>query len=98
MNVVAFHPEAQMELVEAAEFYDARSPGLGARFLDEVNQGLGKIAEAPERWPRSSDLIRRHLLSAFPYGLLYMHEDGQIVVVAVMHLHRRPDYWLGRIR
>ena len=29
----------------------------------------------------------------FPYGLLYRLLEWEIVVLAVMHLHRKPDYW-----
>jgi hypothetical protein len=27
-----FHPEAELELIEAADFYDREIPGLGERF------------------------------------------------------------------
>jgi hypothetical protein len=41
--------------------------------------------------------FRRKLLSRFPYGLLYhCPEPDWIKVVAVMHLHRKPDYWRDR--
>ena len=43
-----FHESAELELNEAADFYDLRSPGLGSDFLDEVERGLGHIAEHPE--------------------------------------------------
>jgi len=33
----------------------------------------------------------------FPYGILYSLLDQDIVVVAVMHLHRKPDYWEKRV-
>lgn len=30
--------------------------------------------------------------------VLYRDTQDEIVIVAVMHLHRRPNYWLKRIR
>jgi hypothetical protein len=37
------------------------------------------------------------LLKQFPYGLVYHQpESDWIEVVAVMHLHREPDYWRRR--
>ncbi|MEZ4585313.1 MAG: hypothetical protein R2909_02810 [Gemmatimonadales bacterium] len=35
-----FHPLAARELVEDAEFYEARAKGLGARFLDAVERAV----------------------------------------------------------
>ena len=31
-----FHPEAELELIEAAAFYELEVPGLGERFAIEV--------------------------------------------------------------
>ncbi len=33
------------------------------------------------------------LLHKFPYKLLYALEHDHIVVIAVAHQHRKPDYW-----
>ena len=41
--------------------------------------------------------MRRRMLNRFPYGLLYAVEADRIIVVAVMHLHRRPGYWKDRL-
>jgi len=27
----------------------------------------------------------------FPYGIIYTVEDGTVLVISVMHLHRHPD-------
>jgi plasmid stabilization system protein ParE len=41
--------------------------------------------------------MRKRLVHRFPYALLYRVEPAEVVIVAVMHQRRRPDYWLGRI-
>lgn len=44
--------------------------------------------------PEISPGFRRVLVPRFPYGLIYRVADEKtIYVLAVMHLHRRPDYW-----
>jgi plasmid stabilization system protein ParE len=48
---VCFHPAAQRELDEAAEFYDAEGIGLGAAFLDEAEHALKQIRDFPESSP-----------------------------------------------
>ena len=29
----------------------------------------------------------------FPYGIIYAVENGEVLVISVMHLHRHPDSW-----
>jgi hypothetical protein len=41
--------------------------------------------------------IRRALVHRFPYGVLYAEEENRIWIVAVMNLHRQPDYWRERL-
>ncbi len=96
MKNVAFHPEAEAELLAAAKFYEAHAPKLGVSFLDEVERALAGIAEAPDRWPVLTSKARRYLLRRFPFAIVYAVTADVIVVLAVMHLHRRPNYWRER--
>jgi len=41
--------------------------------------------------------IRRCLFARFPYSLIYGVEEQTIVVIAVAHSHRVPDYWMDRL-
>jgi len=97
MKTIDFHPEARAELLDAAEFYESRSPGLGGRFLDDVERGLTASSESPQTWPVLSGEIRRYLLRPFPYGLLFRDSTPQVLILAVMHLHREPGYWKARL-
>jgi cytochrome P450 len=83
---------------EAAQFYDAQQSGLGSQFLDAVERAVQGIEENPRRWPPLSRQIRRRLVDRFPYGILYRIGKNEIVIVAVMHLHRHPRYWAGRLK
>jgi hypothetical protein len=40
--------------------------------------------------------VRRCLVRVFPYGVLFRVHPEQIVIVAIMHLHRDPGYWKER--
>jgi len=42
-----FHAEALAELQSAAEYYESRQVGLGARFLDLVDEALERIERDP---------------------------------------------------
>jgi hypothetical protein len=98
--IVELEKDAEHEMQEAARYYEGHQAGLGSDFLDEVEFGLGRITAAAERYAyyRGSKIVRSVRLDRFPYRLLFVLEDRRAVVVAVMHLHRRPDYWKRRVR
>ena len=85
-------------MVAAAQYYETRSHGLGADFLDEVQRGVETISSNPRTAPVVRENIRRRLLKRFPFGILYAIEPDTVVIVAVMHLRRRPGYWEGRVK
>ena len=67
---VAFHEAADLELAEAAAFYERECPGLGAAFLDEVQTALTALAQFPEGSPLLRGRLRRKVLLRFPYALM----------------------------
>lgn len=96
MKTVKFHASAEAEMIEAAAYYEAQQPGLGRRFLVAVQNAVNRVAANPHLYPIVDLDVRRCLTKTFPYGILFReHADG-FVVMAVMHLHRDPDYWKNR--
>jgi plasmid stabilization system protein ParE len=93
----AFHPEARLEYIDAAAFYESRRPGLGAAFSREIEATIDRILEAPERCRVIEQDVRRCLTHTFPYGILYTVEDDSILIVAIAHGSRKPGYWNQRI-
>ncbi|MGI9167057.1 MAG: hypothetical protein ACR2G5_11860 [Pyrinomonadaceae bacterium] len=51
----------------------------------------------PEAWAIHIGDTRRCLLHRFPYGVVYLMVPQGIEIVAVTHLHRKPDYWRDRV-
>jgi len=88
---------AQIELDEAIEYYIYEVPGLGDAFLSEVLNALNRIGEFPKAWHSCSTQARRCQTRRFPYGIIYQIREQEILVVAVAHLHRKPDHWQDRI-
>jgi toxin ParE1/3/4 len=93
---IGYHEAAEIELSEAAAFYERECPGLGGVFLDEVQTALTAIAQFPEGSPLLRGRIRRKVLLRFPYFLMYSLHAGQLRILAVAHEKRRPFYWRGR--
>lgn len=95
---VRFLAEAETELDEAFAYYETQAPGFGSRFVTEVAAAVKLIRDHPKAWTKLGHRTRRCQLKRFPYGLIYAELPEEIVVISVMHLHRRPAYWKGRLR
>ena len=91
-------PEAQAEIEDAAEWYEQARRGLATEFLREIDAGLERVVESPKAWHALSSRLRRYRLDRFPYGIIYQLRKEEILVIAVAHLHRRPDYWRHRLK
>lgn len=92
-----YHPDAQREASAALAHYAAIEQQLGANFLTELENTITRIVSMPEAWTQLVAGTRRCLLHRFPYGVIYETESEAIHIIAVMHLHRKPAYWLDRI-
>lgn len=46
---LSYHPDAELELIEAAQFYERRVAGLGSQFLGAVESAIRVIHDAPQR-------------------------------------------------
>jgi plasmid stabilization system protein ParE len=84
-------------MTEAALFYEAAHATLGDDFLDDIRYAVNSIRERPKLGAEIAHGFRRMLVRRFPFSIIYFIEPGQIVVVAVAHQSRSPDYWKVRI-
>ena len=92
----SFPPEAENELEEAENHYDGIDETLGNRFRAEFEVSIARILSFPHAWQSLSEKIRRRRLISFPYGIVYRLKPNEVRILAVMHLHREPNYWVGR--
>lgn len=91
-----FHPHAEKELDETENYYNDISEELGDRFREEIEATISRILKFPRSCQPVSRIHRRCRLSGFPYGIVYRVKQPDIRVLAVMHLHRKSDYWMYR--
>ena len=92
------HPEALAEFTESAQFYAGRKPGLELRFIAAVEVVFKLIKQSPQRGRFFEAEVRGRRTRVFPYTILYTIEPDYLLVIAVMHGHREPGYWRGRIK
>ena len=89
---------ARREMLQAAQWYERKLPGLGDQLLVEIKVALTAIVQFPIAFPIIDPLFRRKILDVFPYALIYRVELETIVVIAVTGLKRHPRYWWRRIK
>lgn len=94
--VVTYHEGAVSELAEAVAFYNGRAERLGHAFAAEVRATLAHVLAHPDIGTPVRTAVRRVLLRRFPYSILYDVAGETLLVLAVMHHSRRPEYWANR--
>lgn len=94
---VRFLSAARRELSKAVARYDEQLPGLGDEFADAVEHTALLIATHPDAGTLHLLGTRRVQVRRFPYSLIYTARSEQIIILAVAHHRRRPEYWLRRV-
>lgn len=95
---VAFHPEARTEYLNAVQYYAEQKSRIAENFVNVIESGISKLSEAPDRHKIIESPVRRFLVNRFPYAILYEIESDQVLIWAVMHCRRHPDYWKQRTK
>jgi plasmid stabilization system protein ParE len=85
------------EFAEAAHYYENKQKGLGLRYIELVENAFVRIKSNPLLFRVIEMDVRKCRVPRFPYGVLFRERADRIEIVAVMHLHRDPKYWKGRI-
>lgn len=91
-----YHPDAEAELIAAAQYYESCVTTLGVQFLDEADSSVSMILEAPERWKIIEEDVRYYLMPHFPYAIYYRIFFDHVRILAFKHHSRHPDYWRYR--
>ena len=95
---VFFSPAAQAELDEAFDYLEEEQSELGYRFIDAVDEAVGRICLLPYAWHPLGRNLRRCHLKHFRNGLVYRIRNRQAEIIAVAHDRRRLGYWRSRLK
>ena len=96
MKRLRLTPEAELDLDEAHNWYQAQSPDLATDFLAAVNACITSIRRHPGAYQLIDPTMRRALLRRFPYAVFYEVGPAEIVVYGVFHCARNPRAWKRR--
>jgi len=88
-------PAAAVDVARAIHWYELQSPGLGPEFLRSIDACFERIQRAPEAGILTIESVRRTAVRRFPFLVFYLVESEGIVVLAVIHAARDPE-WIQR--
>jgi toxin ParE1/3/4 len=87
---------AREDFDESFDYYRNRSAGAGLGFTAAVDEAIDQILANPGRFPFTHGGCRYSALHRYPFRIVFRDETDRVVIVAVAHAKRRPDYWHGR--
>jgi plasmid stabilization system protein ParE len=88
--------QAKADIREAARWYERQRVGLGRAFVQQVNALLDRVRLNPMQYQIVHREVRRAIPRRFPYGVFYRIDGSEVVVFAVVDLHRDPSIWQDR--
>lgn len=92
------HRLAVAEIDHEVDYYESREEGLGTELEEELDALFEMILRFPVAAPQWKDRADRRVavLDRFPFTVPYQIVGDGIVILALAHTSRRPDYWSRR--
>ncbi len=91
------HSEAREEFLQAVSFYEAQVPGLGLRFVTEIERCQNALLETSLiGYPFGRRLRKFTVGDRFPYSIVYAILGEVLFILGYAHGSRRPGYWRAR--
>ena len=92
-----FISSAMEEVAEAIEHYNQASPRISDAFLSELDHVIQLLMDFPQTGTSVHDDFRSFPFRRYPFNVVYRIDSEELVVVAVTHQSRKPDYWRDRV-
>jgi toxin ParE1/3/4 len=93
-----FIAPARREFLAEVAYYNSKDPGLGGRFAAAVEEATARAVAFPLTGSPASKNTRRVFVKDFPFALVYRPDENGIVIFALAHHSRRPEYWQPRVQ
>ena len=88
--------EAEVDIQEARDQFEAVRNGLGNQFLARVREVLARIEKIPELHGKVWEDVRAARLKQFRYVVYFIVLANRVEVLAVLHSARDPSAWQSR--
>ena len=89
---------AELDIIEAHDWYEGREFGLGTEFLRCIDACLNLIQRYPSTYQIVHETYRRVTIRRFPYVVFYEFNEQEIIIYAVLHCSQDPEKWRNRLQ
>ncbi len=98
MYQVSISEAAQLDILEAKNWYERKLPNLGNRFFGEIKSKVKLNSKRPESYRIRYSSIRVAFCNTFPYGIHFnMYKENQeVLIIGVYHTSQDPKIWTTR--
>ncbi len=101
MSKLAFELDdaAEAEFYDIVDYYKQFDQTLSYDFIQEFEVAVQRLIKFPKAGHPYLHQTKRIFLNRFPYAIVYkVYRDELIMVFAIMHMKRKPDYWEKRLK
>lgn len=91
-------PEAELDVLESATWYNEAEVGLGEAFVSAVQDAYSRVERGPLHYQTIFGDVRMARTHRFLHGVFFVAHEHEATVMAVLHLHREPRTWKRRLR
>lgn len=98
MKRARFIAAARLEFLREVIYYNEAEPGLGEGFTAAIEEAIVRTLAFPMAGSPSVSNTRRVVVKGFPFSVVYRPESEGVIVFALAHHSRQPNYWRYRTR
>jgi plasmid stabilization system protein ParE len=93
MYSLTYIEPARQDAREAKKWYQSQRDGLDKRFAESLKSTLAFIQRHPLAYSVRYKNVRVAYTKIFPYAVHYLVQESknQIIVLAIVHIKRRPE-------
>ena len=96
MIAARFLLDAEVELLKEIAYYSTAREGVGIKFQKSVEAAISAAALNPKGGAPASSDTRSRIVKGFPFSVVYRASDVELLIIAIVHHRRRPNYWSNR--
>jgi plasmid stabilization system protein ParE len=93
-----FTEAASADVREARAFYGKRGRLARIGLNRELRRVLTLLREHPEAGKSAGKTAREFVMDIYPYSVIYYLDKDEVVIAALYHHSRDPEFWHNRFR
>jgi plasmid stabilization system protein ParE len=91
-----FHPLAEEEYENSANWYKDQSLKQEKRFIRNVLDTIIRITDNPNLFQKVKGEKRAAKVKSFPFSVIFITEFDYVFIVSIFHNSRNPNIWKNR--